>query len=344
MLFEWLASLRSSLFSVERSPNEDEEFKAIVRLLLPSHDQPSIVPHLQGDITFIPHVQQEFNWDCGVSCLQMAIVWLMHAETGPESLTKTNLPTYSKALHTWIMHTIATESIWTIDLLYALQKFLQRSLGSTSKMVAKSGVDDGLPFCDPCVHVLLTRSIATPKEYAHVQYYKLKFQEDRRRVSERLQQVRKHDRVNGCRHDSVRQWRHPLGIQQIVHCIQNKNCIAIALIDHTAFTSYGLLGDKSKPKHYVGHYILLTGISCDPSHIRKALSVGHAKMMNVIAGPPLEPSSNGIKVNDFCLVVQDPSHSIDAAPNFITLQHFEYAWRAYGTDEDILFIARQGNK
>ena len=343
MLSNWFASLKSNLFSIRRfersstPSNDDSEFDEMVRILLPSHGHRMITLPPRSCVPSISHMQQQFNWDCGISCLQMAILWLMQSDDDDvlEDRATTKLPSDCTALRTWITQTIATESIWTIDLLFVLQKHLQGCFDTTLKR------RDAICCGGRCSYLLLTRSIAIPKDYANVQYYKSKFQEDRQRVTQRLQQVRKHDESIGMSHDSVRQWRHPLAMQQVIHCIQYKNCIAIALIDHTAFTCYGRSDDGSKPKQYIGHYILLTGISYDPSHIQKALSGFHANTVNCSMKPSLELSSNGIATDEFCLVVQDPSHSVQAAPNFVTIQHFEHAWRAYGTDEDILFISRQ---
>ncbi len=82
--------------------------------------------------------------------------------------------------------------------------------------------------------------------------------------------------------------------------IERHDCMAIALVDHAV-----LLNQTTGP--YVGHYIVLAGI--DTTHDTD---------------------------EDDTLVVYNPA--MDTVLTQISLDTFERAWRAQGTDEDIVFV------
>jgi hypothetical protein len=331
-------------------------------------------------VTFLQHIQQDCTWDCGISCLEMVILWLTQSHNGTFNDKNLGLNECDHSvLRSWMIQTVATESIWTIDLLYVLRKLLRQndavsSSRTTDETVgAKDYEQLSLPMFSHtyCSYLMCTRSMMIKNEYETLQYYTPKFREDRIRIAQRLQQILKDDNMisssTNCANCCCVQQFPYLTTNQIIHCIRNKNCVAIALIDNHAFTSYRqYLPSASKtlstaspprsthetlskhtPTQYVGHYIILTGISYDTVHVKQArvAAAGLADMTNnkSTTNMTVEPSQfksvHGYDEN-CCLVVQNPSNSVNESPNFITLSHFEYAWKAYGTDDDIIFIVR----
>jgi hypothetical protein len=82
--------------------------------------------------------------------------------------------------------------------------------------------------------------------------------------------------------------------------------------------------DKEESDTYAGHYVILCGKSSDSDHIQKAKSWGKER-----SDDRHEP---------YCLVLVNPG--IPDQIMFVSPRLFEQAWRAEGTDCDIIFIAK----
>jgi hypothetical protein len=89
-----------------------------------------------------------------------------------------------------------------------------------------------------------------------------------------------------------------LSMTAVKDLVKRKDCVAMALVDHSLLLSQQPLAPTG---HYVGHYIVLTGVL--PNNM---------------------------------LVVHNPA--MDEGPTYVSLEIFERAWRAQGTDEDIVFF------
>ena len=156
-----------------------------------------------------------------------------------------------------------------------------------------------------------------------------------------------------------------LSMDQMIVCLQHKNCIAIALVDNTIFShaipfTTATMAAVSKTitvpnqdhlnniNHtYVGHYIIIVGITSNMHHLQQPAST---------VSSPLNTTTTNDHDNrhrDVCLVIYNPAsissgrccdHGNDekgAQPEYVSISHFEQAWRAYGTDDDIIFISKQ---
>jgi Guanylylate cyclase len=152
---------------------------------------------------------------------------------------------------------------------------------------------------------------------------------------------------------AVKQWpalqQSHLSLQHIVDCIQRYNCIAIALVDNhvlccptvtdpttTTTTAAASVSNNNPNDTYVGHYVVLVGVSDDPEHMRQAVTMDTT---SATAGPPQPPLES--PPYSYCLVVHNPASSeAAAAVSYWTLPHFERSWRAHGTDDDIIFVVK----
>jgi hypothetical protein len=92
-----------------------------------------------------------------------------------------------------------------------------------------------------------------------------------------------------------------LSIRAVKDLVKREDCVAMALVDHSLLLNQPPLAPTG---HYVGHYIVLTGVL--PNNM---------------------------------LVVHNPA--LDEGPTYVSLEIFEQAWRAQGTDEDIAFFFTQ---
>jgi len=165
-------------------------------------------------------------------------------------------------------------------------------------------------------YLFCSQTLSVNEDLSDYSYYRDAFSQDRIRVQKRFAAVNELQLP-------VFQMSH-LSIERVTDCIQRNNCIAIALVDNRL-----LLGKANQP--YSGHYVVLAGISCNESHIEEAKRK---------EGPSLFVL--GEAETKSCLVVQNPGST--ESVSYFTLRHFERAWRAKGTDEDIVFIVKNGGK
>jgi hypothetical protein len=98
--------------------------------------------------------------------------------------------------------------------------------------------------------------------------------------------------------------------------------VAIVLVDNFVLKCKEKKNDGED--RYIGHYVILCGISRQKEHIE--------------AADELEGMS-GIE-EDYCLVLCNPGQ-YNPPFQYVTLHRFEKSWRSKGTDDDIIFIAGQ---
>jgi len=146
-------------------------------------------------------------------------------------------------------------------------------------------------------------------------YYKDTFSEDRIRVKQRFA------RLFQVQPPVLFQTTPQLSLSHVVDCLQRINCVAIALVDNQI-----LMGHVGRP--YSGHYVVLAGISQDSDHLERAMQRDELSISS--------PASDAVP--PACLVVNDPGSQ--ETVSYFTLQHFERAWRAPGTDQDIIFVVK----
>lgn len=176
-----------------------------------------------------------------------------------------------------------TQSIWTADLVWYLYRNPQQRR---------------------CWFV--TKSLWPNPEWKQLAYYQPAYAQDCPRVTQRVWEMQQQQQQAS--NVSLLQRNSSLSLNVVKELVQRDDCVAMALVDHSILVLL-LLMNHQQPStgHYVGHYIVLTGIVQDDT-------TDH---------------------NDF-FVVHNPA--TDEAPTYVSMETFERAWRAHGTDEDIVFV------
>ena len=183
-----------------------------------SHPSPS----QQKDVM---HVLQQADWDCGVACLLMIWSWLAKHRPSREAIDQQRMS---------LLELIDTQSIWTIDLVYALHKMERGGITTPFDFL----------FCST-----IFEANAEWKDYS---YYSQNFDRDRRRTHERLLRIQK-ERPSCLQHRKELQ-----SITWVIERIRDASTMAILLIDNTTLASS--MGSEPPSREYAGHYLLVTGV------------------------------------------------------------------------------------
>jgi hypothetical protein len=294
--------------------------------------------------TPIPHVRQLETWDCGVACVQMAWLWLNDSPScsassrSIQSSTTNSTDTDTDDTNTmvaatsgdhdnqrdWMLQQLQTQSVWTVDLVLLLDHLIRSSGSSISQQEAS--------------FLFSSNTLQVNETLGDIGYYRAAFLEDQRRVREHFGEIK--------RRQLLTVLQRCLPLEQIVALVREPDCIAICLVDNvvllahddddivdnddentgdmicSAYTTASNHAGTQQHLHgvddtYAGHYILLQGTSYQDDHLQQAggTSIG--------AG--------------YCFVVQNPGRS---GTTYLSPDRFERAWRAEGTDEDILFVTK----
>lgn len=175
------------------------------------------------------HIRQEYDWDCGIACLQMALYFLSkeHADTKQST---------SCAIERgWLEDRIGTQSTWSIDLVAILdhvQKTQENQLASFEYL-----------FC--------SKQLALNHNLEAMGYYAPSFAQDAVRVQRLYDKLKTHSSQNLLQH-------HDLSLEVVLFCVQHDNCLAIILVDNTVLQSKVKGVDCMEVSGpFVGHYVLL---------------------------------------------------------------------------------------
>jgi hypothetical protein len=250
----------------------------------------------------IIHVRQQETWDCGIACLEMALRWLSIPEN------------HDVVDRSDMLKLAATQSIWTIDLVWILHHVQNRVPHYSFRYL----------FC--------SQRFEASDEWSNMKYYQDAFPTDQARVSRRFREARL----------MVPMLEIALSIAQLIQLIREPHCIAIALVDmtmlrgNTAVCSDSLPipnNDTPKSSSYIGHYVLVSGVCRDPE------AVHHARRNCAQSSSSLSSSESwNDSENEEVLIVLDPG--VDQSISYYTVSHFEMAWKAQGTDQDVIFIVK----
>ena len=270
-------------------------------------------------ITTLVHVSQKETWDCGVACLQMVLRWLRDThkrngsdndnDNGSDSTDPNSLESLEEKERQWMLDSIGTESIWSIDLVAMLRKV----------MLAE-------PTTIQASYVLCSKVLEVDQDHHNLGYYQKAFRKDEIRVNDLFQEARQEE------WPLLRTDHFPL--DRLLTLLSRPDTVAIALVDSS------ILAGKEK-RGYAGHYIVLVGTTTTATTVaKKSPCNNHDDDDDDAVEHQDNESNNTIVDNGTRIVAHNPARSCRHALEYLTPEKFEKAWRAQGTDEDILFVRR----
>ena len=269
------------------SPPTEKSVSAVTTV----HDASSAPPRQKEDVI---HMLQQADWDCGVACLLMIWSWLARQRPYREAIDEQRMS---------LLNLVDTQSVWTIDLVYALHNLEQRRDGTTAPF--------DFTFCSA-----IFEANAEWKDYS---YYSEAFDRDQKRTQERLR------RIQIERPSCLQHQKETPPINWVIEQIRDACTMAIVLIDNATLAS--CMESQSSCRQYAGHYLLLTG-ACTKHSLDN--QDDDAK----------DPSSLGDN-EDVCLTVFNPN-APRVGVDYILARHVEVAWQAQGTDHDVIFVRKNG--
>lgn len=265
------------------------------------------------------HCKQEYNWDCGVTCILM-LLRFVHSVHSSDSRS-----TFSKHIEQlqkqWMFDRIQTKSIWTIDLIMLLDTILNDPPPRLKFPKLKE-------TCNSLrvKYLYCTKNFGVDETYKGFNYYKHAYREDEKRVEILFSEAWKKE-IQMLKISQME-------TEFVAGLISKQNCVAIALLDYNVLVQYSSVNEQTridddngrKDSEFSGHYVFLYGISKDPNDIANAQQ----------RFPCAATDSS------FCFVVLDPGTSQPCT--FVTKEVFQKAWRSNGTDSDIIFIVVDDNQ
>jgi hypothetical protein len=127
-----------------------------------------------------------------------------------------------------------------------------------------------------------------------------------------------------------------LGFDTVVDLISRGDVIAMALIDNNVLRRFeeepdldwdGTYRYEPSLMTFSGHYVVLCGISHEKADLENAKGIDAEERGDL---------ENAKDDTSYCIVVKDPGNS--ASVDLIAPKLMEAAWKAKGTDDDIVFI------
>ena len=215
---------------------------------------------------------------------------------------------------------VGTESVWTADLVLLLDQLFRRE-GQDDEQQQRRPRHPHHRF------LFCSKTFEVDTEHRNLSYYSAAFSNDQIRVSEKFSELRRLNTPMLC--------MSKLPLKYVLGVVTSHHCVAIVLVDNsTLFASpsgsgsgCGALGGvEQKQDVFTGHYVILCGISTNPEELTIAQSFDN-------------DDCGSLDSEGFCVVILDPGK-----PNiktvYATPKRFERAWRTKGTDNDIIFIAK----
>ena len=298
-----------------------------------------------NNISSITHCRQETIWDCGVTCCQMVLRWilLLLLQLHHDTLGRTNdgnhndenddldyevdmdydytpygysskLTDIESVQRKWMLESLNTQSIWTIDLVVLLHTIFRNKFKGTTyskpeedptmlfqTVAPQNNMDISLLFC--------TKKIGVDDTHKDLNYYEGDFLKDADRVKS-LFQFSRDEKIPILETDYMQ-------LAHVVDFVSRSNCIAIALLDNNILLEGGgaaaaeqsrFLHDMKRrarstmwKKSFTGHYVVICGISTKKRDIAEC-----------------QWQDKGAK---YCFIVKNPG-SVNAT-DFISPSHFE---------------------
>ena len=252
----------------------------------------------------------------GLACLQMILQWSredvakdLDGMSADYKFVHDSFRVSPETEKAWMIMFVATKSIWTIDLVLMLQHILTCSRLNPGDE-DRSTLQERPPKFS---YLFCSTKFGVDESYSDLGYYKDAFRSDELRVKNLFRIARK-------RKLPLLQVSH-ISLQALVDVVSKQGVVALALLDNRVLRSNATHITSS----YSGHYVIVCGISRDENDINYA-------RMNSLDENERKNS------HDFCVTIKNPGSTKQV--QFITPSIFEKAWRAKGTDQDVIFIAK----
>ena len=268
----------------------------------------------------ISHIRQSETWDCGLACLQMIFQWLRTGDEERTSGTTTSSSSSSLSLEAekaWMIKYVRTKSIWTIDLVMLLEYY--------SHNMTLEDDSDSVHHKQKVSYLFCSTKFGVDESYNKLGYYKDSFSSDELRVKRLFARALAYES-----NWSLLQTSQHVTLHTFVDVVSKQGVVAIVLLDNRVLKGNSILQQQTGRSSYSGHYVIVCGVSHNKNEVNYA-------QMN-------SPNNNidcDRRQYDYCLVIKNPG--IAKEVQFITPSIFEKAWRAKGTDEDVIFIKRHNN-
>lgn len=163
--------------------------------------------------------------------------------------------------------------------------------------------------CTNCSYLFCSKKMGVDREHNSLNYYEKAFGKDQVRVEQLFAQAIDMGINMVCLSH--------LGLAQVIRLVAQPNIVAIVLLDNSIL--------RLIRQSYAGHYVIVCCISCDKLHVRQA------------------QRGDRRSTDSFCFVVKNPASGNEV--DYISPFLLERAWRGAGTDEDIIFVAKdEGTK
>lgn len=249
----------------------------------------------------------------------------IYGNSTDEAANDSTRQTIANTEKAWLIERVATKSIWTIDLVILLQ-YIQSCNPRISNLITNvdNEQESDARECRPIgcqlhlprnfSYLFCSTKFGVEKSYNSLEYYQDAFPSDELRIQNHFATA--HEQKLPLLRTSH------LPLQVLVDVISHRGVVAIVLLDNVILRR-NLSHHPSES--YSGHYVILCGISTDEDDIEYA-------QLNYP-----DDDSNTTQYN-FCIAVKNPASWKQI--EFVTPSIFEKAWRARGTDEDVIFIAK----
>jgi hypothetical protein len=201
----------------------EEELSHLQNSYLKTHSVHSSDDCEAAGLWKVPHYRQRATWDCGVACVQMVLAGLNCCSCDREQL----------------LRSLATSSVWTIDLALLLHECGVR-----------------FEFC--------TKTVGCKAAYRSIDFYHKAFEQDADRVNRRFFEA--NAQGIGVRIASF-------SITELAQLVQSASCAVIVLVDarhlpyhqaHVQQQQHCSSTVAANTSAYKGHYLVLVGYLADP--------------------------------------------------------------------------------
>ena len=267
-----------------------------------AHQDTSLVSSSPSNTDFI-YIAQLETWDCGVACLLMVWSWL--ASNGTPSRSQDDIHQQRK----FFLNAIGSQSIWTIDLAFALDQMKDQREKGEEELVSNF------------TYQFSSNMLEANAEWKDYTYYAAAFDKDEQRTRQRLNYLKRQSQQatrHGC---TIHQQNKRQSISWVIDCVRLSSTVAILLVDNSVLqtcltnTSKSFeTAQQSPSSRYAGHYVVVSG-TCTDEHV----------------------TSNGQECGrGGMLVVYDPNFGM----RNISAHHLELAWQAQGTDQDVILVQK----